>query len=170
MGHNPWHEGIAPVVEVAPGEEIEIQTHDAFDGQIPVRPEPGPCIDWSGYVVGAAPGDPSIVPRNAAIAAENAAIAFPAICIKNVPGHGPNLCTGFSHRGKPDGPADHPESPFYKREKPPRYRGVAVARRALSLTLDRKAFIEANLLVKQRLLLQLDADLIISQANAAAVP
>jgi len=142
VGHNRWHEGIAPVVEVAPGEEIEIQTHDAFDGQIPVRPEPGPCIDWSGYVVGAAPGDPSIVPRNAAIAAENAAIAFPAICIKNVPGHGPNLCTGFSHRGKPDGPADHPESPFYKREKPPRYRGVAVARRALSPTLDRKAFID----------------------------
>jgi hypothetical protein len=45
------------------GEEIEIQTHDAFDGQIPVRPEPGPCIDWSGHVVGAPPGDPSIVPR-----------------------------------------------------------------------------------------------------------
>ena len=83
---------------------------------------------------------------------------------------GPTYARVFPHRGKPDGPGDHPESPFYKREKPPRYRGVAVARRALLLTLDRKAFIEANLLVKQRLLLQLDADLIISQANAAAVP
>src|ERR1700736_1044807 len=33
-GHNHWHEAITPVVEVAPGEEIEIQTRDAFDGQI----------------------------------------------------------------------------------------------------------------------------------------
>src|SRR5215469_452801 len=33
-GHNRWHEAIAPVLEVAPGEEVEIQTRDAFDGQI----------------------------------------------------------------------------------------------------------------------------------------
>jgi formamidase len=33
-GHNRWHEAIAPVIEVDPGEEIEIQTRDAFDGQI----------------------------------------------------------------------------------------------------------------------------------------
>src|SRR5438067_11088191 len=33
-GHNRWHEAIAPVIETAPGEEIEIQTRDAFDGQI----------------------------------------------------------------------------------------------------------------------------------------
>jgi len=52
VGHNRWREGIAPVVEVAPGEEIEIQTRDAFDGQIPVGPEPGPRIDWSGICRG----------------------------------------------------------------------------------------------------------------------
>jgi formamidase len=33
-GHNRWHEAIPPVVEAAIGEEVEIQTRDAFDGQI----------------------------------------------------------------------------------------------------------------------------------------
>src|SRR5205823_5182264 len=33
-GHNRWHEAIVPVIEAAPGEEVEIQTRDAFDGQI----------------------------------------------------------------------------------------------------------------------------------------
>ena len=33
-GHNRWHEAITPVIEAAPGEEVEIQTRDAFDGQI----------------------------------------------------------------------------------------------------------------------------------------
>ncbi len=33
-GHNRWHEAITPVVEAALGEEVEIQTRDAFDGQI----------------------------------------------------------------------------------------------------------------------------------------
>ena len=57
-GHNRWHEAIAPVIEAAPGEEVEIQTRDAFDGQIsagddgrgsaPMRPEPGPSADRSG--------------------------------------------------------------------------------------------------------------------------
>ena len=70
MGHNRWREGIAPVVEVAPGEEIEIQTHDAFDGQIPVRLNRVHALTGPVYVVGAAPADPSIVPRNAGIAAE----------------------------------------------------------------------------------------------------
>jgi formamidase len=66
-GHNRWHEAIAPVVEAAPGEEIEIQTRDAFDGQITanttaedlrrcdlnrVHPLTGPV-----FVAGAAPGD-----------------------------------------------------------------------------------------------------------------
>ncbi len=66
-GHNRWHEAIAPVVEIAPGEEIEIQTRDAFDGQITeataaedlrrcdlnlVHPLTGPV-----FVTGAAPGD-----------------------------------------------------------------------------------------------------------------
>ena len=66
-GHNRWHEAIAPVIEAAPGEEVEIQTRDAFDGQISeattaedlrrcdlnrVHPLTGPV-----YVAGAAPGD-----------------------------------------------------------------------------------------------------------------
>ncbi|HEY1258829.1 MAG TPA: acetamidase/formamidase family protein [Stellaceae bacterium] len=66
-GHNRWHEAITPVVEAAPGEEVEIETRDAFDGQITpattaedlrrcdlnlVHPLTGPV-----YVAGAAPGD-----------------------------------------------------------------------------------------------------------------
>jgi formamidase len=66
-GHNRWHEAIAPVLEVAVGEEVEIQTRDAFDGQITptttaedlrqcdlnlVHPLTGPV-----FVAGAAPGD-----------------------------------------------------------------------------------------------------------------
>jgi formamidase len=66
-GHNRWHEAIAPVIEVAPGEELEIETRDAFDGQITpattaedlrqcdlnrVHPLTGPV-----FVAGAAPGD-----------------------------------------------------------------------------------------------------------------
>jgi formamidase len=33
-GHNRWHEAVAPVVNAALGEEVEIETRDAFDGQI----------------------------------------------------------------------------------------------------------------------------------------
>ncbi len=66
-GHNRWHEAIASVIEVAPGEEVEIETRDAFDGQITtataaedlrrcdlnrVHPLTGPV-----FVGGAAPGD-----------------------------------------------------------------------------------------------------------------
>ena len=66
-GHNRWHEAIAPVIEAAQGEEVEIQTRDAFDGQISeattaedlrccdlnrVHPLTGPV-----YVAGAAAGD-----------------------------------------------------------------------------------------------------------------
>jgi formamidase len=66
-GHNRWHEAIAPVLEAAPGEEVEIETRDAFDGQIGpqttaedlrrcdlnlVHPLTGPI-----FVTGAAPGD-----------------------------------------------------------------------------------------------------------------
>src|SRR5882762_7348249 len=65
-GHNRWHEAIAPVMEVGLGEEVEIQTRDAFDGQITagttaddlrtcdlnlVHPLTGPV-----FVAGAAPG------------------------------------------------------------------------------------------------------------------
>jgi len=66
-GHNRWHEAIAPVVEAELGEEVEIQTRDAFDGQISaatsaedlrqcdlnlVHPLTGPV-----FVAGAARGD-----------------------------------------------------------------------------------------------------------------
>jgi formamidase len=66
-GHNRWHEAVPPVVEAAPGEEVEIETRDAFDGQITaatsaddlplcdlnrVHPLTGPV-----FVQGAAPGD-----------------------------------------------------------------------------------------------------------------
>ncbi len=66
-GHNRWHEAITPVVEAAPGEELEIETRDAFDGQITqattaedlrrcdlnrVHPLTGPV-----YIAGAALGD-----------------------------------------------------------------------------------------------------------------
>jgi formamidase len=66
-GHNRWHEAVPPVVEAAPGEEVEIETRDAFDGQISevttaddlrrcdlnlVHPLTGAV-----YVAGAAPGD-----------------------------------------------------------------------------------------------------------------
>jgi formamidase len=66
-GHNRWHEAIVPVVEAVPGEEVQIETRDAFDGQITpattaedlprcdlnrVHPLTGPV-----FVEGAAPGD-----------------------------------------------------------------------------------------------------------------
>src|SRR6202140_2857697 len=34
LGHNRYHPDIAPVVEVAEGEEIALETRDALDGQI----------------------------------------------------------------------------------------------------------------------------------------
>ena len=66
-GHNRWHPGIPPILEVDPGEEVVLETRDAADGQI--RPEmqvadlaslstkvahplTGPV-----YVKGAGPGD-----------------------------------------------------------------------------------------------------------------
>jgi formamidase len=66
-GHNRWHPDIAPVLEVAPGEETVLQTRDALDGQIGpgttaadlasldasvVHPLTGPV-----YIQGARPGD-----------------------------------------------------------------------------------------------------------------
>jgi formamidase len=66
-GHNRWHEAIPPVVEATPGEEVAIETRDAFDGQITpattaadllrcdlnlVHPLTGPV-----FVAGAEPGD-----------------------------------------------------------------------------------------------------------------
>jgi formamidase len=66
-GHNRWHPGIAPVVRCAPGDEVVMDTRDAFDGQIGpsstaetvgaanldvVHPLTGPV-----FVEGAEPGD-----------------------------------------------------------------------------------------------------------------
>ena len=66
-GHNRWHPGIIPIVDVEPGEEIGLETRDASDGQIGPEttvadfarmdtkvghPLTGPVL-----VKGAAPGD-----------------------------------------------------------------------------------------------------------------
>ena len=66
-GHNRWHEAIAPVAEVDPGDLVVYETRDAFDGQLDassmaedvasldlnlVHPLTGPV-----YVKGAEPGD-----------------------------------------------------------------------------------------------------------------
>lgn len=66
-GHNRWHEGIAPALEVEPGDTVVLETRDAFDGQLTpdstaaevgrlnlnvVHPVTGPV-----YVKGAEPGD-----------------------------------------------------------------------------------------------------------------
>jgi formamidase len=66
-GHNRWHEAIPPVVRVAPGDRVILETRDALDGQftpsstaadvakadlMPVHPLTGPV-----YVEGAEPGD-----------------------------------------------------------------------------------------------------------------
>lgn len=66
-GHNRWHPDIPPALEVNLGEEVEIDTRDAFDGQITLRtkahdllsvdlsvvhPLTGPV-----YVKGVEPGD-----------------------------------------------------------------------------------------------------------------
>jgi formamidase len=66
-GHNRWHEAIPPVVTVAPGDRVILETRDALDGQfspnstiadvatadlMPVHPLTGPV-----YVQGAEAGD-----------------------------------------------------------------------------------------------------------------
>src|SRR5262245_55458453 len=33
-GHNRWHPGIPPAIRVAPGDDVVIDTADAFDGQL----------------------------------------------------------------------------------------------------------------------------------------
>jgi len=67
VGHNRWHEEIAPVIEVEQGDRVVIDTFDALDGQVtfettsrdvlgvdlgPVHPLTGPV-----FVKGAQPGD-----------------------------------------------------------------------------------------------------------------
>ncbi|MDI3338992.1 MAG: acetamidase/formamidase family protein [Sphaerobacter sp.] len=66
-GHNRWHEEVAPILEVKPGETVVIKTRDAFDGQLTrqsapadvARLELGPVHPLTGpiFVQGAAPGD-----------------------------------------------------------------------------------------------------------------
>ncbi|MEM4917169.1 MAG: acetamidase/formamidase family protein [Acidilobaceae archaeon] len=69
--HNRWHPDIKPVIEVNPGDIIEVETRDALDGQI--SPDPG-FDDVAGadlslvhpltgpvYVRGAKPGDLLVV-------------------------------------------------------------------------------------------------------------
>jgi formamidase len=66
-GHNRWHPAIAPLVRCEPGDEVVLETRDAFDGQMGpdatldtvaapnldvVHPLTGPV-----YVAGAEPGD-----------------------------------------------------------------------------------------------------------------
>lgn len=66
-GHNRWHPDISPIVECDPGDEVTLETRDAFDGQMGlaatldtvrapnlnvVHPLTGPV-----YVNGAEPGD-----------------------------------------------------------------------------------------------------------------
>jgi formamidase len=45
-GHNRWHPDIAPLVTCDPGDEVVLDTRDAFDGRWartrPLRRSPGP--------------------------------------------------------------------------------------------------------------------------------
>lgn len=66
-GHNRWHPDIPPALEVEPGEEVVLQTRNAFDGEVTTatRPEDlnnvnlGVVHPLTGpvYVQGAQPGD-----------------------------------------------------------------------------------------------------------------
>ncbi len=66
-GHNRFHPGIAPLCEVRPGEEILLETRDAFDGQLRpgsndadvARMEGGRVHPLTGpiWISGAEPGD-----------------------------------------------------------------------------------------------------------------
>ena len=33
-GHNRWHEGVPPVLDVDPGDDVVLDTRDGFDGQV----------------------------------------------------------------------------------------------------------------------------------------
>jgi formamidase len=66
-GHNRWHPDIAPIVRVAPGEEVTLETRDGLDGQLGrtstaaelMRVQFGRSHPLTGpvYVDGAGPGD-----------------------------------------------------------------------------------------------------------------
>ena len=67
IAHNRWHPDIPPVLEVDQGEEVEIDTRDAFDAQITPNTEPEDVrkldlnlvhpLTGPVYVKGAQPGD-----------------------------------------------------------------------------------------------------------------
>lgn len=66
-GHNRWHPDIPPILEVAPGEDVFIETRDATDGQMTKASTPADMPGWvknvahpmTGpiYITGAEPGD-----------------------------------------------------------------------------------------------------------------
>jgi formamidase len=63
-GHNRWHPGIPPVLEVEPGEELVLETRDASDGQTTREPALSPNrqgrvhpLTGPVFVKGAQPGD-----------------------------------------------------------------------------------------------------------------
>jgi formamidase len=66
-GHNRWHEDIPPLIKVAPGDRVVLETRDALDGQLTPRStaadvgrvDLGPAHALTGpvYVEGAEPGD-----------------------------------------------------------------------------------------------------------------
>lgn len=66
-GHNRWHEDIPPIVKIAPGDQVVLETRDALDGQITPdstaadvgRVDLGPAHALTGpvHVEGAEPGD-----------------------------------------------------------------------------------------------------------------
>ena len=66
-GHNRWHPDIPPAVEVEPGEEVVLQTRNAFDGEVTPATRPGDLntvnlgvvhpLTGPVYVQGAQPGD-----------------------------------------------------------------------------------------------------------------
>lgn len=49
-GHNRWHPDIPPIVEVAPGEEVLLETRDSMDGQFTPRTTEA---DFAGIAAGA---------------------------------------------------------------------------------------------------------------------
>ena len=66
-GHNRWHPDIPPAVEADPGEEVVMQTRNAFDGQVTPQTVPNDLLSVNlnvvhpltgpVYVKGAQPGD-----------------------------------------------------------------------------------------------------------------
>jgi acetamidase/formamidase len=49
-GHNRWHPDIPPVIRCAPGDEVILETRDAFDGQLGPTPRgtTSPPRTWTG--------------------------------------------------------------------------------------------------------------------------